>query len=513
MPRRLPLAFGRTVAASIAGVIVSLGFAPVGWWWLVPVGVAILFVAVRGARAGLGAVCGAAYGFRFLACHADWMRAVSDAAWLALGAANAVYYALIGLVAGWAWRRRGSPLWLALGWTSVEGLRASWPFGGMPWGQLAFASIDTPMQRLLPYVGTVGTTALIALLAALLARLVVLREPYRVAVSLSPGTATGIVLIVVVTGAAWLVPWQAATVGHWDVVVVQPGLQATSIGQQHYALTQRLADATTALARAVAAGESTRPDLVVWPENSTAVDPLHDSEDHGVISQAVEAIGVPILVGAMIDDGPTRVLNQGIVWEPDGTTEQRYTKRHPVPWGEYLPLRSVLGWLHFGTVLPGRNMVAGPRPTPLRIAGVSVADAICFDIAHDDVVLDQVGDGAQVVTVQTSNAAFRGTAQLRQQFDITRVRALETGRTVLVSALNGISGVIRPDGSAAQEVDGDGPATLRVDVPLRSARTPAVLAGAWTWRAMALVTLAGLVASGARGRRRAGVARRSGSVA
>ena len=91
-------------------------------------------------------------------------------------------------------------------------------------------------------------------------------------------------------------------------------------------------------------------------------------------------------------------------------------------------------------------MQAGTRVEPLRIAGVDVADAICFDVAYDDGIYAQVEAGARLLVVQTSNATFIHTGQIDQQFEITRLRALETGRYVVVASTNGVSGIIAPDG-------------------------------------------------------------------
>lgn len=150
--------------------------------------------------------------------------------------------------------------------------------------------------------------------------------------------------------------------------------------------------ATRALARRIRAGQSVAPDLVVWPENSTAVDPFVNLETKTAIEGAVRAIGAPILVGAIVNgERPDLVINQGIVWRPGGSTQERYTKRHLVPFGEYLPFRRWFTGYDIGrlALLP-RDMVAGTRTSPLRVAGALLADAICFDIAFDDVVADQV---------------------------------------------------------------------------------------------------------------------------
>ena len=99
-----------------------------------------------------------------------------------------------------------------------------------------------------------------------------------------------------------------------------------------------------------------------------------------------------------------------------------------------------------------RDMARGTSLEPIRIGDVRVADAICFDVAYDEGIAGQVARGAELVVVQTSNAMFSRTAQLDQQFEISRLRALETGRWVVVAAINGISGVVRPDGTVVASV-------------------------------------------------------------
>ena len=156
---------------------------------------------------------------------------------------------------------------------------------------------------------------------------------------------------------------------------------------------------------------------------------------------------MPILVGAIVDAGPDQVLNQGIVWDPDTGAGDRYTKWHPVPFGEYIPLPRVLREPVFGRLAwSPATCSSGTRAEPLDIGGIAVADAICFDIAYDDGLYAQLRNGAQLLVVQTSNATFIHTDQIDQQFAITRLRAIETGRWVVVAATNGVSGIIAPDG-------------------------------------------------------------------
>ena len=246
---------------------------------------------------------------------------------------------------------------------------------------------------------------------------------------------------------------------------------------------------------------------MVWPENSTAVDPFTDEGVHAGIIAASDAIDVPILVGGVSGDplDETHVLNQGIVYRPGLGSGDRYTKLHPVPYGEYIPFRGSLIPATYGklTMVP-RDMVRGTSLEPIRIADVSVADAICFDVAYDDGIGGQVARGAELVTVQTSNAMFSRTGQLAQQFEISRLRAQETGRWVVVAAINGISGVVRPDGVVVSSVPARGQEVLVETVGLSTTITPAVRLGVWPGRLALgfLVLHTALVATTYRRRRR-----------
>jgi apolipoprotein N-acyltransferase len=310
----------------------------------------------------------------------------------------------------------------------------------------------------------------------------------------SPTRATYAVVagLAVVTLAPALVPFPLERSGTATVAAVQGDVPGTGLNVPvvHREVTANHVRLTEDLADAVAAGEQPRPDFVVWPENSTAVDPFLDTEVHAGIVAASDAIGVPILVGGTnsnpLDD--TQVLNQGIVYQPGLGSGDRYTKRHPVPYGEYIPFRGS-SWMPstYGrlTEVP-RDMVRGTSLEPIRVGDVRVADAICFDVAYDEGIAGQVSRGAELVTVQTSNAMFSRTGQLAQQFEISRLRAQETGRWVVVAAINGISGVVRPDGTVVASVPARGQEVLVEDVGLSTTRTLAVRLGVWPARLVML---------------------------
>ncbi|MDP2774998.1 MAG: apolipoprotein N-acyltransferase [Nocardioides sp.] len=479
----------RTLLALAAGLTLSLAFEPVALPVLVPFAVGALFLSTRGLRARAGWLPGLAFGAGFYFTHIFWMQeSIGADAWVALAGIEALFYGALGAVSAVLHQRRLWPAWLAVAWVAVEVLRSGWPFSGMPWGRLSFAMVDTPLAPALPYVGSVGVSLLLAAMGALLAWVVVAGSRERL---VAGAVTVGFVALTLVPA---LAPYDVDETGTATVAVVQgdvPG-PGNDILYDFEQVTQNHVDATVDLADDVRAGRQPQPDFVLWPENSTASDPFRDLAVNAGIREAAAAVGVPVVVGAMVDSGPDHVLNQGIVWDPVTGAGDRYTKRHPVPYGEYIPLRRYLSGTFGKLALIPRDMLSGTRKTPLQVGGISVADSICFDVAYDDGIYDQVSRGAELLTVQTSNASFIFTDQIDQQFAITRLRAIETGRWLAVASPNGVSGVIAPDGEVVAVADPRTRAVLVEEVGLATAVTPAVRLGAWPGRLCAALTIVGL---------------------
>ena len=479
----------RLIVALASGVVLALAFEPVAVPLVIPFAVAAFVLCCRGLRARSAWLPGLAFGIGFQYVLIFWMRAVGPDAWLGLATAEAAFLAVLGSLTAVLVRHRWWPLWVAAAWVMVEVWRSGWPFSGMPWGRLAFAAVDTPAEEALPWVSAVGVSFLLALSGTLLAWIVVARGREQ---AIAVGALVGLILVSLVPVA---LPWESTPDSQVTVAAIQPDVPGNgdNILYDHRQVTQNLVDVTRRLADDVAAGEQPRPDFVVWPENSTAVDPFRDADVNAKIRAGVAAIGVPVMVGAIVDGGPDHVLNQGIVWDPVTGPGERYTKRHPVPFGEYIPARAFFT-RQFGRLAEvPRDMVSGTRKTPLTVAGVPVADSICFDVAYDDGIFDQVSRGAELLAVQTSNATFIHTDQIEQQFAITRLRAIETGRWLVVASTNGISGIIDPEGEVVATTAPRSQAAMVAQVGLDSSLTPAVRMGSWPGRLALALTAIGLV--------------------
>src|SRR4051812_8252510 len=319
----------RGLVALVAGVALALAFPPTHAFWLLPFAVAAFFVAtdeLPARRAWLpGLVFGGAFQFTLL----WWLHVVGTVPWLGLSLTQTLWYGVLGAAAVPLRRLTAAPVWLAVAWVAMESLRCTWPAGGMPWGRLSYAVVDTPLADALPFIGATGLSLVLASAGTLLASAYRRHQrPRLVRVAVAAG-------VLALASLPEVAPYSAAVTDRVDVAAVQgnvPG-DGTDVLAHYLQITAQHENETERLAADVTAGRTPQPTFVVWPENSTAIDPFEDQQMRADIEDAVQAVGVPILAGVVVDGGPKHVLNQGIVFDPLTGAGDRYTKWHPVPFG------------------------------------------------------------------------------------------------------------------------------------------------------------------------------------
>nr|WP_244884187.1 apolipoprotein N-acyltransferase [Carbonactinospora thermoautotrophica] len=477
---------------AIGGLALAVAFPPYGWWPLAVPAVAVLSLATHRIGARAGAVAGFAFGLVFFLALLDWVNVVGLDAWLALAVVQALFFVPLGAGLAVTSRLPGWLLWAACLWVGEEALRARVPFGGLPWGRLAFSQPGTPFTPYAQLAGSPLVTFAVALTGASLAALVICgarRRPVPAAVALAVAAA------VPVTGAVLPRPTGGPEV---TVAVVQgnvPRLGLDFNARRRAVLGNHVA-ATHRLAADVRAGRVPRPELVIWPENSSDIDPFADRYAYEIISGAVRDVGVPVLVGAVVN-GPDadHVQNMGIVWDPDRGPGAAYVKRHPVPFGEYIPFRDVLTrYIKRLEQIP-RDFHAGTRIGLLQVGPARVGEVICFEVAYDGLVRDAITAGGRVLVVQTNNATYGKTGQPDQQLAISRMRAVEHGRAVLIAATSGISAIVAPDGRLVDRSAEFTPDVMVHRVPLRDGITPASRLGALPEWILAIVGVLACVAA------------------
>jgi apolipoprotein N-acyltransferase len=497
--------------ALAGGALGAMAFPALGWWPLAFVSVALLSVAVHGRRSRTGAWIGFVYGAAFFGPLLHWTGVyVGPVPWLILAAAEAGFLAALGAVLPLVQRLRFAPLWVASAWVLQEALRDRLPFGGFPWGRLAFSQSTSPLRWFARAGGAPLVTFAVALSAAAL-----WWAADRIRADPRGGrrlAALGLLVALAAPVAGWITDAAASSLAppsnrpKLTVALIQGSVPDRGLAFEDRArqvLDNHIAETLT-LAADIDAGRAARPDLVIWPENASDVDPFVDATAYREIDATVKRIGVPVLVGAILQGpGADHRRNAGILWSPTSGPGAQYIKRHPVPFGEYIPLRSIAKVVSSAVNLVPQDMVAGSGNGLLTGGPVPIGDVICFEVAYDGLVRSSVSAGAQLLVVQTNNATFGHTAETYQQLAMSRLRAVETGRTVLQAATTGKSAIIDYEGRVVAESGAlFTPAVLEASVQPSTHKTLAVRVGSVPEYVLAAFALGGILYSAVPLRRR-----------
>ncbi len=479
----------RLAAAAAGGVLTYLSNAPRNLWWLAPLGLALLALVSSGRKARAGFGYGAVFGLAFFLPLLAWLLSFLGPRfgpwpWLAVSAASAALFALLGSAMAVTGTLAGAPVWAGGAAVVVETIRSHFPFDGFPWGRLAFTQPGGPLLALASIGGAPLVTFAAVVVGVGLARCVGWR-PRRQAPWRMASGALAAVLVPVVSGFALLAAVGAGSpVGHRDVGVVQgsgpdAGLGLLGSGDVFYEQSLR---ETARLAADVAAGRTPRPDLVIYPE-STANLRGTPAARAAPVAYLAHLAGAPVAVGARSLPPNGHAQNVVVGWAPGrgprgGHGLGRYAKQKLVPFSEYIPLKSIASWV---TPFVGgyEDMKPGHRPGVIGMDGAEVGFAICYEVAYDRVSRGAVRHGAQLLAVPTDNAWFGHTQMTYQQLAMSRLRAVEHDRAVVVAASTGASAIVRPDGTLVRQTGLYTPAHLVASVPLKNELTVADRLGAW----------------------------------
>jgi apolipoprotein N-acyltransferase len=487
-------------AAALGGLLTWLAFPR---WSVRPfavLGPALLLAALYRQDLRPAARYGLLYGLTFFVPLVQWLQpGAGTNAWVFLAGLEALILAAFAVPLAFVTRAPGWPVWAAGIWVLQEAVRGRVPFGGFTWGRLGFSQDAGPLLRWVAIGGVPLVTFLVVLAAACLVvavrRLAGVRYLFTEASVPVASGALAAIAVPLVLGP--LLPGPPASTRATVAAVVQGNVPRLGLAafdpRQQDAVIRNHAAATHELAERAAGGELPAPAFVVWPENSTDRDPRTDDLARALIDSAARRIGVPILVGAVLDKGES-VENAGLVWDPVSGPDATYVKRHLVPFGEYVPFRGLVTPIFGRLALIPRDFVPAGRASsdPLVVADVALGDVICFEVAYDGLVRDGVRDGAEMVVVQTNNATFGRSDLTHQQLAMSRIRAVEHGRSVLVAATSGISAVIAADGTVVDRSEIWTRDLLVHRIPLASERTWATRLGAWPEWLLAFLGLLGI---------------------
>lgn len=500
--------------AAGAGLVYDLGFPEAGIWPLAFVGVALALLTLIGRSAGGALLVGFVFGATFYLLHVEWTsRYLGPVPWLALSLLEAAFVALgalaIALAYRWvprAWpgrwvRLAGLPAIVAGLWVAREVAIGSVPYGGFPWARAAHSQALSPFAEVVSWIGQLGLSAVMVFIVAAAI------EWVRVGGWRDIRSALPVVLVTVV--AIVLPAWPTTESGDLRVASVQGNGPAGYFDQRERGdILASQVDATEEMLDELGA-DAADLDVLLWPEGSVDVDPMRDRATAGLLDDLSETIDGPIIVNTVTTEADdtepagARFYNTSLNWLAGEGAVQEYSKRHPVPFGEYIPDRDFYMFFAPDLIsLVQRGYSPGTQAPVFDVDGVLAGLAICFDVIYDDVIWEGANDGAEVYFLQTNNADFRGTDENLQQLAIARLRAIETGRSVVNISTVGTSQVMTADGRTIDSLPADAPGAMVTDVPLRTGLTPAVVLGPWVPGAITVLALGALIAAGLVARRR-----------
>ncbi len=458
----------------LSGLLLVLAYPPWGWGFIAPVAIAgFLWAIVEARRPSEAWFTGWGFGIAFFGFLFPWLGELVDPAIIALGplvivqaAFTAVYARFLNrfdLDRPWIW-------WMAAtgGWAAMELVRLRFPFGGFGWGLAGYPMGEYTLTRdATQFFGTTGWSVLVVGIAA--GAVVWIRASERRPLAVAAAS----VAIVVAAGA--IAP-AVSDGGPVRVAIVQgstPCPQQRCVGER-----AAIYETSLELTRSIEAGSV---DLVVWPEGSTgfSVDPVLDASIAAAMGAEAERIGAVLLAGGDRPLSDTEWTNANVVFDTAGDIVGEYPKRHPVPFGEYVPFRPLFAWIPDLSRVP-RDMIRGSDPVVFDEGFGPFGSVISFESAFSRYARNTVNEGARLLIVATSQASYPFSNASDQLIAMTRMRSAELGVDLIHSAITGKSTLITDGGIVGETTDLVTAEVLTGTVEMRqSGRTIYAVLGDW----------------------------------
>jgi apolipoprotein N-acyltransferase len=456
-----------------SGLLLSLAFPPAEIWPIALVALAPWLWIVRRGGPGRGALLGFVFGVAFFGATLYWIFLFGALAWSALTAMSAASTALVGALAP-VIVRPGRPVVSAVAvaslWTAVDWVRGVLPLGGFTWGSLGISQVDD--RVLLPLATVTGVWGVTFVVVAVNALIVDAAAGGGGALRRAVPAAAAVALVLAPVAIPFSTP-NGATV---DVAVVQvdvrtaPGTTAT---EEDTIVAQR----NVTVHRTLSSGD--QPDLVLWGEGALDPGASGDPATVKAVREAVAAVGAPTALGAVMNDPDGRQRTSELVLDGTGAVVDRYDKVHLVPFGEYVPWRHELDWISATKQIPVDrtpgtivHTVEAPDVPPF-------GTPICYENSFPALPRAFVRDGATFLVVPVNNASYGFTAASDQHLQMSRMRAVETGRWVVDAAVSGVSAFIGADGRVVESTGLFESTVLRHTITTSTATTPYVRWGDW----------------------------------
>jgi apolipoprotein N-acyltransferase len=468
MPRRAGLAV-------LSGLVAYFAYPSFNFWPAILLTILGLYLSTRDLGFWSALLIGLIGGFSYFTAQIYWIsQYLGPEPLIALAACEAIFFAvatgIIAMVTRAELRTSLLAVSVASIWTGREWVSTHYPYGGFPWSRVSMSQADSPLSHWV----SVGGFGLLTFIIVFL----VIYTFEKLLVTRNKASFTRI-------AAAWIVAFAipvslsfapTQVVGTLRVAGIQGNANAGLFANEDRGtILKNHADVTDKL---LSAKEDF--DLVVWPENASDVNPDDYPEVAAYFEELVnKRLGKPLIIGTITHTVDyAEIYNSSKIYIPGRGEVDQYDKKRPVPFGEYVPDRDFFYALSpdlVGMITRGYNF--GTRDPIFETANTKVGILICFEEAIDELPRDAVDQGATILVAQTNNADFGKSDESVQQLAIARLRAIETGRSLVNVSTVGPSAMIDPHGNVVASTKAYVPEYVVADLPLVKQKTIAMLGG------------------------------------
>jgi len=436
------------VVASFAGALFALSFEPVGLWFLAPISYALLLrICQKGEHLYRRAFL---FGFISSAITLWWAGKYVGLIPLALLALlHGLFYLPLGLLG----RYTTNIFWFIPTLLAIEEVRSFFPFGGFSWMRIGFSQADAPYALVISIGGALLLSAWVLAISSMLVK-------FRKRLVLP------LVLLIILPMFLNNSYSSQERISFLGIQGNTPSVGLTFNDRAEAVFNLHLTESKKAVV-----GDA---DVIIWPENAIDVDPFANTRVRDSIESLTSALKIPLITGAITRQSG-QLENVSLMYNESGEVVSYYSKQYLTPFGEYMPLRPIARLIspYVDDVV---DFNVGGRVENHVVDGFKLAPVICYELLSDSLV-QNMAKVSDALVVQTNSATFAGTSESSQQFNITRLRAMENAREIVSISTIGISAHIGINGEVLSRTQENVAAQLTGDTRSNSARTLANILG------------------------------------
>ncbi len=440
--------------AILGGLVLFFSFSPFNIWPAAFVSAGLLFSSLVDQNIRIRFTASLLFGLSFFLPLLHWSSTyVGALPWAILALGQSLIFSLIALI--FYRKDLTSAISFAGSFTLIEILRMKFPFGGFGWGRIGHTQTE-PFADAYPILGITGITFFIVLVATFIVI----------------GNIRSLLIAALTVFVLTLVPNSLKSLGEVDLIGVQGGVEKLGLdfNERAFSVLQRHIDVTKRI--------ENQSDLIIWPENSSDIDPIQNREANRLINDLISVKNTQILVGA-VEQSSLGPINSSILFSDKGSIKSRYIKQDLAPFGEYIPLRDLAEYIapeakQVRNFLPGDNWVIH------KVNDANILPVICFELLDDDHI--RVGvKFAEIIVNQTNNATFGRSNQAAQQLQIAQARSAEFGKETFTVSTTGFTAHINNRGEILKKLPQFKADYLEASVMRYEGQTVASRIPSWLW--------------------------------